>query len=84
MAFLSLYISSFRNLTDAKIDTAAKDIFLVGENGQGKTNFLEALYFCSYASSFRGVKDSDLARNDDSGFETEFSTTAVFGQLQKE
>jgi DNA replication and repair protein RecF len=24
------------------------------------SNFLEALYFCSYASSFRGVKDSEL------------------------
>ncbi|MCL2831994.1 MAG: DNA replication and repair protein RecF [Treponema sp.] len=62
MAFTSLRAVSFRNLGDAGTDTGAKDIFLVGENGQGKTNFIEALYFASYGSSFRGVKDSELAR----------------------
>jgi len=56
---------SFRNLADADTDVRGKDIFLVGENGQGKTNFLEALYFCSYASSFRGVRDRDLVRKGD-------------------
>jgi len=55
--------ASFRNLADAEVDVRGKDIFLVGENGQGKTNFLEALYFCSYASSFRGVRDRDLAKS---------------------
>jgi DNA replication and repair protein RecF len=62
VGFAFLRTTGFRNLADAEINTRGKDIFLVGENGQGKTNFLEALYFCSYASSFRGVKDSELAR----------------------
>jgi DNA replication and repair protein RecF len=47
---------------DAEVNVSGKDIFLIGENGQGKTNFLEALYYCSYASSFRGVRDSELVR----------------------
>ena len=80
MAFLSLRTASFRNLADAETDTSAKDIFLIGENGQGKTNFLEALYFCSYASSFRGVKDSELVRIG----ETDFSARARLGTLQSE
>ncbi|MCL1812542.1 MAG: DNA replication and repair protein RecF [Treponema sp.] len=80
MAFLSLCTASFRNLVDAQIDTSAKNIFLVGENGQGKTNFLEALYFCAYASSFRGVKDSDLVRSGG----ISFSAAAVLGQLQSD
>jgi DNA replication and repair protein RecF len=58
----SLRTSSFRNLENAAVDTAAGNIFLVGENGQGKTNFLEALYFCSYASSFRGARDAEIAK----------------------
>ena len=62
MRFSSLRTVSFRNLDDAEIDLRGKDVFLVGENGQGKSNFLEALYFCSYASSFRGAKDRDLVR----------------------
>ena len=52
---------AFRNLADTEVAACAKNIFLVGENGQGKTNFLEALYFCAYASSFRGSKDGDIA-----------------------
>ena len=63
MSFSFLRTVSFRNLADAEVDIRGKDIFLVGENGQGKTNFLEALYFCSYASSFRGVRDKDLVKN---------------------
>ena len=61
MFFSSLRTTSFRNLDDAEIFTGAKDVFLVGENGQGKTNFLEALYFCAYASSFRAARDAELA-----------------------
>jgi DNA replication and repair protein RecF len=63
MFFSSLRTTNFRNLSDAETFISAKDVFLVGENGQGKTNFLEALYFCAYASSFRSERDSELARN---------------------
>ena len=63
MGFSSLRTVAFRNLADSETDIRGKDIFLIGENGQGKSNFLEALYFCSYASSFRGCKDKDLVRN---------------------
>jgi len=63
MFFNSLRTTAFRNLADAEIFTGARDVFLVGENGQGKTNFLEALYFCAYASSFRSARDNEMARN---------------------
>jgi DNA replication and repair protein RecF len=72
----SLRTAAFRNLSDAVIETSAKNIFLVGENGQGKTNFLEALYFCSYASSFRGARDSDIVQNEKKEFSASI-TTAV-------
>jgi DNA replication and repair protein RecF len=74
--FKSLRTVSFRNLTDAETDVSGKYIFLIGENGQGKTNFLEALYFCSYASSFRGVKDGDIARADLPEVRQNFSAAA--------
>jgi DNA replication and repair protein RecF len=74
--FKFLRTVSFRNLTDAETDVSGKDVFLVGENGQGKTNFLEALYFCSYASSFRGVKDGDIARMDVPDGNQDFSAAA--------
>jgi DNA replication and repair protein RecF len=63
MLFSSLRTVNFRNLSDTETFTAVKDVFIVGENGHGKTNFLESLYFCAYASSFRNVRDSELTRN---------------------
>ncbi|GHT86299.1 DNA replication and repair protein RecF [Spirochaetia bacterium] len=68
MSFASLRTASFRNLADEEFTISAKDVFLVGENGQGKTNFLEALYICSYASSFRGVRDGEVARTGEKDF----------------
>jgi len=62
VSFAFLKTVAFRNLADEEIDVRGKDVFLVGENGQGKSNFLEALYFCSYASSFRRIKDKDLIK----------------------
>jgi len=62
MSLAFLRTVAFRNLLDTETDLRGKDVFLVGENGQGKSNFLEALYFCSYASSFRGSKDKELVR----------------------
>jgi DNA replication and repair protein RecF len=61
--FTTLRTAAFRNLEDQNLDTRGKDVFLVGENGQGKSNFLEALYFCSYASSFRGARDNEMVQN---------------------
>ncbi|MCL2044413.1 MAG: DNA replication and repair protein RecF [Treponema sp.] len=72
-----LRTAAFRNLADATVATSAKNIFLVGENGQGKSNFLEAIYFCSYASSFRGVRDSDIAQNGKNNFSAEITITPL-------
>jgi len=80
MAVLSLRTAAFRNLADGEVDTASKEVFLIGENGQGKTNFLEALYFCAYASSFRGTKDKDLARSG----ENEFSVSSGLGPVPEQ
>jgi DNA replication and repair protein RecF len=63
VAFTSLRTVGFRNLVDTDLELLHKNVILIGENGQGKTNFLEALYFCAYASSFRPVKDADLISN---------------------
>jgi DNA replication and repair protein RecF len=62
VAFLSLRVYHFRNLTDTTIPVDAREVFLVGENGQGKTNVLEAIYYMCYASSFRTRRDEQLVR----------------------
>ena len=68
MIISSVRTTAFRNLTDTVVAAGAKNVFLVGNNGQGKTNFLEAIYFCAYASSFRGVHDREIALNGQKDF----------------
>ncbi|GMO21575.1 MAG: DNA replication and repair protein RecF [Termitinemataceae bacterium] len=65
MIFSSLTTYNFRNLNDAKTKIDSKDVYLVGINGQGKTNFLEAIYFSNYGSSFRSFKDIDLIKTNE-------------------
>jgi DNA replication and repair protein RecF len=44
---------NFRNLADAPIDFHPATNLVVGRNGQGKTNLLEAIYFLATTKSFR-------------------------------
>ena len=48
-----LKVSSFRNLAKGEIKLDAPVVYFIGENGQGKTNLLEAIYLVCYGSSFR-------------------------------
>lgn len=62
MPFCSLTTFNFRNLANSTIDLLAKEVFFTGENGQGKSNLLEALYFSAYGSSFRTHLDAEMLR----------------------
>jgi DNA replication and repair protein RecF len=78
--FHSLRTASFRNLEDSESYTGEKDVFLVGENGQGKTNFLESLYFAAFGSSFRGARDPELARNGEKDFAVHAKIAPEYGK----
>lgn len=60
MPFLSISSYNFRNLENKAINLSAPEVFLVGQNGQGKTNLLEALYLSSYGTSFRTKNETEL------------------------
>ncbi len=60
MGFHSVRFFHFRNVEEQTVEIDSPRIFLVGENGQGKTNFLEALYLLSYGTSFRTHRDAEL------------------------
>jgi len=79
MPLSSIRLSTWRNLVDAEIDLDASRVFLVGENGQGKTNLLEAIYYLSYGSSFRGQVDSDIPSLGKTAFAAEGKVTREVG-----
>lgn len=68
MPFLSLSLYNFRNLKNDKIDLSSKEVFFVGENGQGKSNLLESLYYSAYGSSFRTHTDGQIIKENESNF----------------
>src|SRR6185436_18216201 len=58
MRLLSAVIRRFRNLGDVQLEPGPRATVLVGENGQGKTNVLEALV---YAGTLRPLRAARLA-----------------------
>jgi len=74
LPFLSLSTYNFRNLENKTIDLLSKEVYFVGENGQGKSNLLESLYISSYASSFRTKSESELIKEG----EKEYSIRGFF------
>src|SRR5208337_5032092 len=63
MGFEKLRFFNFRNLKDRELALGAREVFLVGQNGQGKTNLLEAVHLLSVGSSFREKRDAALSRD---------------------
>lgn len=53
MVVKNLYIQAFRNLQEVSVSLHPRFNVLFGPNGQGKTNFLEALYLLATLRSFR-------------------------------
>ncbi|MGD1823285.1 MAG: DNA replication/repair protein RecF [Pleomorphochaeta sp.] len=61
MKIIDIVGNNFRNLQINKpLDLNKKQIILIGSNGQGKTNLLEALYFICYGNSFRTSNIKEL------------------------
>jgi len=55
-----LSIRHFRNLVQQELELPAHGVAIVGENAQGKTNLLEAVYYLETFRSFRGTRDPRL------------------------
>mgnify|MGYP003293301698 CR=1 FL=1 len=68
MPLLSLSFHNFRNLENKTIDLLSKEVYFVGENGQGKSNLLEAIYMSSYGNSFKTHSDSEIVKFNETNF----------------
>ncbi|MGH7650940.1 MAG: DNA replication/repair protein RecF [Gemmatimonadaceae bacterium] len=64
----SVAIRNFRNLERVDLDLPADGLAIIGDNGHGKTNLLEAIYYLEILRSMRDARDQDLTRFDASGF----------------
>ncbi len=64
MIIKSLEVSNYRNYENMKIVFGKGKNILYGDNAQGKTNILEALYLSATTKSHRGSRDRELIRFD--------------------
>lgn len=59
-----LYLKNFRNYSDLEVEFNDKLNIIIGNNAQGKTNILEAIYFLSITKSFLSVNEKTLIFRD--------------------
>ena len=77
MRLLSLEVQNYRNIASASLTPGRELTVICGNNGQGKTNLLEAIWLLTGGKSFRGGKDADLVLTDGCPFEVMTNVKAV-------
>ena len=64
----TLALRDFRNLARVDLSFPPEGAVVIGDNGQGKSNLLEAIYYLHLLRSVRGARDVDVARFGAPGF----------------
>ena len=64
MKIKSLKVENFRNLENLDVEFSEGVNIVYGNNAQGKTNIIEAIYIFSFGKSFRATKDIELLKFD--------------------
>lgn len=60
MFIKKLMLINYRNYKSLDINLEKNVNVFIGDNAQGKTNILEAMYYCGFAKSHRTSKDKEL------------------------
>src|SRR5947208_15794158 len=81
MHLAHLRLRDFRNYARLDADFSAGFHLLLGDNAQGKTNILEAIYLVATLRSFRGVGGAQMIRHGQKGY---FVGGQVVGQGEHE
>ena len=72
MKINSVSLKDFRNISEMTLVANDEVNVIYGQNAQGKTNILEALWLFTGCKSFRGSKDSEFIK-----FNSEFSKISL-------
>lgn len=69
MYIKNLMLINYRNYKELNVEFKNGVNVFIGDNAQGKTNILEAIYYCAFAKSHRTSRDKELIHwNNDSSF----------------
>ena len=87
MYIKKLSLTNFRNYSKQKLELSKGINIFYGDNAQGKTNIIEAIYLSSIGKSFRAKKDIELVNIKSQQFatiETEFEKIDREGKIKLE
>lgn len=62
MVCRELRLREFRNFPELEVTLPPEGVAIIGDNGEGKTNLVEAIYYLEIFRSFRGAPDDQLVR----------------------
>ena len=65
MYLKKLQLLNFKNYEEASLSLSPQINCFLGNNGQGKTNLLDAIYYLSFSKSFFNPIDSQLIRDEE-------------------
>jgi len=82
----NIKIKNFRNYKNQEINLEENINIFYGENAQGKTNIIEAIFLCSMGKSFRAKKDSEMINLEEknSNIEIEYYKSDRAGKIKIE
>lgn len=60
MYIKNIMLSNYRNYENLSLELSKNVNVFIGDNAQGKTNVLEAIYYCAFAKSHRTSRDREL------------------------
>ena len=83
VALRSLNLTDFRNYTQVSVSLGARLVALVGDNGAGKTNLLEAVSQLTAGRGLRRAQLDDIRRKDaDTGWSVAARLDGPFGETR--
>lgn len=79
MIIKSIELKNFRNYKDLFLIPSKGINLITGKNAQGKSNFLESIYFSAFSRSFRTLKEKELLKHGE-----EFAFTSINFESNRE
>ncbi len=76
----ALRLRHFRNFAELACELPPSGVAIVGPNGSGKTNLLEAIYYLGIFRSLRGAPDAELVRLGEDTFRIEATVESPLGK----
>ena len=82
MILNNITIVNYKNILAANVDLSPKLNCLIGQNGMGKTNFLDAVHFLSFCRSAYSAIDSQIISHEQDFFMIEGQYMSESGESE--